>query len=65
VRMIGESTGQRQFPISLDMAKEPKAEIANWLSFIAPENDTVLDSDTSTGSDDDAPKTKKKKIREE
>jgi len=65
VRLIGESTGQRQFPISLDMAKEPKAEIANWLSFIAPENDTVLDSDTSTGSDDDATKTKKKKIREE
>lgn len=34
VKKIGESTGQSQFPISLDMAKDPEAEIANWLSFL-------------------------------
>ena len=50
VKKIGESTGQSQFPISLDMAKDPNAEIANWLSFIGPgeqANSASLDTDTS------------------
>ena len=51
VKQIGESTGQSQFPISHDMAKDPKAEIANWLSFIGPGNQAngaSLDDDTSS-----------------
>lgn len=34
VTRIGESTGQTQFPISLNLAKDPTAEIATWLSHL-------------------------------
>ncbi len=30
VTRVGESTGQTQFPISLNLAKDPTAEIATW-----------------------------------
>lgn len=62
VNKIGESTGQSQFPISLDMAKDPEAEIANWLSFLPV--DRANGSSLDNGPSDDEP-SKKKKIREE